>query len=132
MAGDLDAKSHGLKPIHLRVIEGLVLISFAEHPLDLGHAVAALHRGLRPLRTGYQRGVVAYCVLHPIQANWKLAVENYLECYHCGPPQKEYSKLHALEQPAEQIAGLNAAMEARTCALGVEVGTITRCCLFER
>ena len=35
MAGDFDAKSHGLKSIHLRVVEGLVLISFAEDPRDL-------------------------------------------------------------------------------------------------
>ncbi len=124
MAGDFDAKSHGLKSIHLRVVEGLVLISFAEHPLDLGRAEAALHAAYGPY--GWGNAKVAHRELYPIQANWKLAVENYLECYHCGPAHKEYSKLHALEQPAEQIAGLNAAMEARTCALGVEVGTITR------
>jgi phenylpropionate dioxygenase-like ring-hydroxylating dioxygenase large terminal subunit len=124
MAGDFDAKSHGLKSIHLRVVEGLVLISFAEHPLDLGHAEAALHAAYGPY--GWGNAKVAHRELYPIQANWKLAVENYLECYHCGPAHKEYSKLHALEQPAEQIAGLNAAMKARTCALGVEVGTITR------
>ena len=124
MAGDFDAKAHGLKSIHLRVIEGLVLISFAEHPLDLGHAEAALHAAYGPY--GWANAKVAHRELYPIQANWKLAVENYLECYHCGPAHKEYSRLHALEQPAEQIAGLNAAMEARTCALGVDVGTITR------
>ena len=27
-------------------------------------------------------------------ANWKLAVENYLECYHCLPAHPEYAKLH--------------------------------------
>lgn len=52
-------------------------------------------------------------------ANWKLAVENYVECYHCSPAHPEYSQTHALEKPPEVIA----AMEARTCALGIEVGS---------
>jgi phenylpropionate dioxygenase-like ring-hydroxylating dioxygenase large terminal subunit len=124
MPADFDAASHGLKTIHLRVIEGLVLISFAEAPLDLGPAEAALRAAYGPY--GWTDAKVAHRELYPIQSNWKLAVENYLECYHCGPSHKEYSRLHALEQPMDQIEGLNAAMEARTCALGLNVGTITR------
>ena len=124
MPAEFDAAAHGLKPVHLRVIEGLVLISFAQTPLDLGPIEAALHAAYAPY--GWADARVAHRELYPIQANWKLAVENYLECYHCGPSHKEYSRLHALEQPMEQIEGLNAAMETRTCALGLSVGTITR------
>ena len=54
-------------------------------------------------------------------ANWKLTVENYLECYHCTPSHPEYSRLHALEQPLDQITALNEAMEARTAALGIDI-----------
>ncbi len=124
MPAEFDANAHGLRSIHLRVVEGLVLICFAERPLDLSHAEAALHAAHGPY--GWTGAKIAHRELYPIRANWKLAVENYLECYHCGPSHKEYSKLHALEQPPEQIADLNAAMEARTRALGVNVGTITR------
>jgi Rieske 2Fe-2S family protein len=124
MPADFDARAHGLKSIHLRVIEGLVLICLAETPLDLGPAEAALRAAYGPY--GWASAKVARRQLYPIAANWKLAVENYLECYHCGPSHKEYSKLHALEQPLEEIAGLNAAMEARTRSLGVNVGTIAR------
>jgi Rieske 2Fe-2S family protein len=124
MPADFDAAAHGLKAVHLRVVEGLVLISFAEHPLDLGEVGAALHAAYGPY--GWAEAKVAHRELYPIRANWKLAVENYLECYHCGPSHKEYSRLHALEQPMDQIAELNAAMEARTSALGVNVGAIDR------
>ena len=124
MPADFDKGAHGLRSIALRVIAGLVLICFADDPLDLTQTEAALLAAYGPY--DWESAKVAHRQLYPIQSNWKLAVENYLECYHCGPSHKEYSKLHALEQPLEQIAELNAAMEARTCALGVQVGTVNR------
>ena len=120
MEEGFDASTHGLKQIHLREIEGLVLISFAEKPLDLTHAEKNLHASFG--QYGWASAKVAHRQTYPIAANWKLAVENYLECYHCAPSHREYSKLHALEQPLDQIADLNARMEARTCALGVNIG----------
>jgi Rieske 2Fe-2S family protein len=33
---------------------------------------------------------------YPIEANWKLAVENYQECYHCAPSHLDFAKIHAL------------------------------------
>jgi len=124
MPTDFDRKSHGLRAIHLRVVEGLVLVSFAETPHYLANAEAALHAAYGTY--GWKTAKVAHRALYPIDANWKLAVENYLECYHCGPSHREYSKVHALERPLNEIAGLNAAMEARTCALGLSVGSIDR------
>ncbi len=32
----------------------------------------------------------------PISANWKLAIENYQECYHCATAHPEYAKMHTL------------------------------------
>ncbi len=71
---------------------------------------------------GWARARIAHRETYRVAANWKLAVENYVECYHCGPAHPEYSQTHALEQPLDRIADMNAAMEARTCALGSEVG----------
>lgn len=81
-----------------------------------------------PLRTscgqyGWKTARVAHRETYAFQANWKLAVENYVECYHCGPAHTEYSQIHALEMPPEMIEQPNLAMEARTCALGMEVGS---------
>ena len=72
---------------------------------------------------GWGRAKVAHRECYAIAANWKLAVENYVECYHCSPAHPEYSKLHALEQPLARSAGLNARMAERTRALGLEVAT---------
>jgi Rieske 2Fe-2S family protein len=121
MPRGFDAKSYGLKKIHVRVAEGLIFVSFAETPLDFG----VVEQSLRATcgRYGWADAKVAHRETYRLNANWKLAVENYVECYHCGPAHPEYSKTHALEQPPERIEKLNARMEERTCALGVKVVT---------
>ncbi|MBV9524102.1 MAG: aromatic ring-hydroxylating dioxygenase subunit alpha, partial [Alphaproteobacteria bacterium] len=95
MPAHFDAARHGLKQIHLQIIEGLIFISFAPTPLGLRHVEAALRSFFRPY--DWARARIAHRERYTIEANWKLAVENYLECYHCAPAHPEYSKLHALE-----------------------------------
>jgi Rieske 2Fe-2S family protein len=119
MPRELDKSRYGLKPIHVEVIEGLVFVSLAEKPLCLSVARKAIAGAYGPY--GWGSAKVAHRETYAINANWKLAVENYLECYHCTPSHPEYSKLHALEKPFDQIAELSAEMEARTCALEVKV-----------
>ncbi len=121
MPKDFDRQAHGLKKVHVRVVEGLVFISFAKEPLDFSEVEAMLHATCG--QYGWANAKVAHRQSYAIDANWKLAVENYVECYHCGPAHPEYSETHALEQPLHLIEELNAAMEARTCALGIEIGS---------
>jgi Rieske 2Fe-2S family protein len=119
MPADFDKSLHGLKAIHIEVIEGLVFISFADKPLGLETVRSAVRSAHGPY--GWAAARVAHRETYPIESNWKLAVENYLECYHCAPAHPEYSKLHALEQPLHRIEALNVTMEVRTCALGVNI-----------
>ncbi|WP_137388247.1 aromatic ring-hydroxylating oxygenase subunit alpha [Rhodoligotrophos defluvii] len=119
MPKDFDRHAHGLKKLHVRVAEGLIFISFAERPLDFDPIAQALRASCG--QYGWAEAKVAHRETYELEANWKLAVENYVECYHCGPAHPEYSQTHALEQPAEMIAELNAKMEQRTCALGIDI-----------
>lgn len=119
MPDGFERQAYGLKQITLKEVEGLVLISFAKDPIGLDDAEAAIRGAYAPY--GWSTAKVAHRRSYHIEANWKLAVENYLECYHCTPSHKEYSKTHALEQPAEVIADMNAAMEARTRRLGLSI-----------
>lgn len=121
MPKDFDRSAHGLKKLHVRVASGLVFVSFAETPLDFDPIEQSLRTSCS--QYGWDDAKVAHRETYPLNANWKLAVENYVECYHCGPAHPEYSQTHALEQPLHMIEKLNQAMEARTCALGIEVGS---------
>lgn len=124
MPTDFDRRLYGLKALAIEVIEGLIFVSLAEKPLSLEAARKAIGGAYAPY--GWSDAKVAHRETSAVTANWKLAVENYLECYHCTPSHPEYSKLHALEQPLEQIETLNAAMEARTCALGLAIPSTDR------
>jgi phenylpropionate dioxygenase-like ring-hydroxylating dioxygenase large terminal subunit len=114
-----DKSQHGLRQINLRVAEGLVFVSFASQPLSFDRAAAAISSAFRA--HGWANAKVAHRETYRIEANWKLAVENYVECYHCGPAHPEYAKLHALEQPLERIQDLIVEMDNRTCALGIDI-----------
>jgi len=119
MAEPFDKSRHGLKQIPLRVIEGLIFVTFAEEPLGLSKVEEVLRRGYGPY--GWADAKVAHRETYPIEANWKLAVENYVECYHCAPSHPEYARLHANEQPRAKIAELNAQMDERAAALGLTI-----------
>ncbi len=121
MPKEFRREDHGLKKLHVRVVEGLVFVSFATVPLDFAEVEHLLHATCG--QYGWGNAKVAHRESYAVSANWKLAVENYVECYHCGPAHPEYSQTHALEQPLHMIEAMNEAMEERTCALGIEVGS---------
>lgn len=109
MEDGFDRESHGLLKAHLRVVDGLIFVSTAVEPPEIDTAIA----GLRPLIApfGLERLKIAHEASYPVPANWKLAVENYMECYHCGPAHLDYSQSHSLKDPSsitpELLAGLH-------------------------
>ncbi|MDB6086147.1 MAG: ring-hydroxylating dioxygenase, large terminal subunit, partial [Gammaproteobacteria bacterium] len=62
---------------------------------------------------------VAHRETFSIQANWKLAIENYMECYHCLPAHPEFSKRHVYAHPAKQGKQLERAGRSRAESLGI-------------
>jgi Rieske 2Fe-2S family protein len=93
---------HALQSLPITVIGGLIFTSFAPtspsgHPPAIAPAAAALTR----LTTayGWDTARIAARKTYTVRANWKLTLENYHECYHCGPAHPEFSELHALARP---------------------------------
>ena len=91
-AGDqrpgFDKSCFGLKPVHLRVVAGLVFACLAdEPPPDFDDVVATVSPYLLPHQL--HRTKVAAQVDLVEEANWKLVMENNRECYHCegGHPE---------------------------------------------
>jgi Rieske 2Fe-2S family protein len=108
MPEDFAPDEHGLVPCHLRVIEGLIFISLAREAPDLGLVAENLAPFLQLHGTADAR--VAARRSFPLHANWKLAVENYLECYHCRPAHPEYCRV---EIKADSIGDGSPAAMAR-------------------
>ncbi|MBW2695083.1 MAG: aromatic ring-hydroxylating dioxygenase subunit alpha [Deltaproteobacteria bacterium] len=94
---DFDKQNLGLKRLWVRLLHGLIFINFADDPVSFDPIEHELATRLKPY--GLDRAKVAHEASYPIRANWKLAVENYCECYHCRPSHPEYSRSHSLAAP---------------------------------
>ena len=119
MPSGFDRAAYGLKRLHVRVIEGLIFVSFAPEPLGLEHVEATLAGTARLY--GWADARVAHRETYAINANWKLAVENYMECYHCGPAHEEYSRFHLYARPAALNREADERVRQRAASFGVEV-----------
>jgi Rieske 2Fe-2S family protein len=104
MDDDFDKTGLSLKSIHCEVLDGMIFVNFADRPAAFACVRSGLSECLRPYRL--DKAKVAHRQAYPIKANWKLSVENYTECYHCGPSHPEYSRGHSLAKPGARFTPL--------------------------
>ncbi|HEY2177429.1 MAG TPA: aromatic ring-hydroxylating dioxygenase subunit alpha [Caulobacteraceae bacterium] len=88
---------HGLRPLPLTIVGGLMFVSFGKAPPSMAEAAPAL--AAMTDAYGWSEAKVAARRSYAVAANWKLVMENYHECYHCGPAHPEFSVLHTLARP---------------------------------
>nr|BFE72722.1 hypothetical protein GCM10020092_060230 [Actinoplanes digitatis] len=86
---DLDRVEYGLRPVHAREWLGYVWVCLSETPPSFAETVqgacverlgdlASLERyGIEDLSLGWR-------IRYDVRANWKLIIENFMECYHCA------------------------------------------------
>lgn len=117
MGPDFDPADHGLFRVHVRILAGLIYICTAETPPDVDAAIEKLTPLLAPF--GLERLKIAHEGSYPVPANWKLAIENYMECYHCAPAHIEYSRSHSLKDPASMTPALMARLAEASTAAGL-------------
>ncbi len=88
MGTDFDPSCRGLRPIALRSVAGLLFVCLADDPPgDIDDLAAAMEPYLLPHRIRDTR--VAKQIDLVEQGNWKLALENNRECYHCAANHPE-------------------------------------------
>ena len=122
MPKSFDKSGIALKSIHLELLDGMIFVNFAADPAPFELIAQEMSECLRPYRL--ERSKVAYRHSYPIAANWKLAVENYTECYHCAPAHPEYSLGHGLAMPEEEYADLLIDVMARADACGLSAKSV--------
>ncbi len=95
-----DRSAFALKSLPLAEIGGLIFIAFSDAPprLDLARPVLEAMTA----RFGWAQAQIAGRESYEVAANWKLVMENYHECYHCGPAHPEFAQLHALARPGRR------------------------------
>nr|WP_237497835.1 aromatic ring-hydroxylating dioxygenase subunit alpha [Streptomyces sp. SID8377] len=95
---DVGRTEYGLVPVHVREWLGYVWVCLAEDPPSFEEQVvgavvtrlgdvASLERyGIEDLRVGRR-------IVYDVRANWKLIVENFMECYHCATIHPELTEV---------------------------------------
>ena len=137
MPADFSKQDNGLHRCHVRVFHGFIFINLSdEEPVDFDTTFADLAPFLD--FHGFADAKIAHAQSYPTDANWKLVVENFVECYHCAPSHPEFSSMHSAQAlvafgagpssgPADAVDEYLPALkawEARAAALGRPIGTI--------
>ncbi|MGH3952225.1 MAG: aromatic ring-hydroxylating oxygenase subunit alpha, partial [Pseudonocardiaceae bacterium] len=95
---DIDRTEYGLKPVHLREWLGYVWLCLAENPPPFDDTVLSDVAG----RLGSIEAIENYDideltvgrrVTYDVKANWKLIIENFMECYHCATIHPELTEV---------------------------------------
>ncbi len=95
---DIDRVEYGLVGVHLREFLGYAWVCLADEPPSfdddvvgactqrLGDAEAISHYQIDRLELGRRMS-------YDVRANWKLIVENFMECYHCATIHPELTEV---------------------------------------
>jgi Rieske 2Fe-2S family protein len=95
---DIDRNEYGLRKVHIREWLGYIWISLADEPPSfedtvlqevvdrLGELANLEHYEVEKLAVGRR-------IVYDVQANWKLIIENFMECYHCATIHPELTEV---------------------------------------
>jgi len=95
---DVDRHAYGLRQVHVREWLGYVWVCLADEPPSFEEQVVADVRD----RLGDTTAIDNYAVdslqlghrlTYDVAANWKLIVENFMECYHCATIHPELTEV---------------------------------------
>ncbi|MCB8883114.1 aromatic ring-hydroxylating dioxygenase subunit alpha [Acidisoma cellulosilytica] len=87
MPEDFRPEDFSLAPVHLRTVGGTIYVCLATEPPDFAPYQAAMTEQLAP--HGLENAKLAH-EDHLIEyGNWKMAMENSRECYHCASGHDE-------------------------------------------
>jgi Rieske 2Fe-2S family protein len=118
MDAGFDKSAYGLKRVSIDVIGGFILIAFSDDPPATDCAKRDLAEPMAMF--DFDNLKVAAHKVYDIPANWKLAIENYQECYHCATAHPEYAQRHTLMVDWRKRDRLQGKMKARMQSCGLQ------------
>ena len=82
------ASNFPLTPVRLETLAGLIFINLDSDARPLADAAEGLDAEIRAFAPECDTLVHAHRDRHVMKCNWKIAVENWSECYHCAVVHK--------------------------------------------
>ena len=117
MEDNFNSAEYSLKKVNLRIFHGLIFICVADNPPNIDEGLLQLEPLVEPFE--FENLKIVHSANYPVAANWKLALENYMECYHCAPAHLEYSRSHSLKDPSSANIELKKCMLKRSMDVGL-------------
>ena len=95
---DVGREEYGLHRAHVREWLGYVWVCIADDPPSFEDTVmGAVRTRLGDVesidRYGVEKLTVGKRIVYDVKANWKLIVENFMECYHCATIHPELTEV---------------------------------------
>ena len=106
-----DVENFSLIKVRMEIFQGMIFVNCDPDAPDFSIPLSNISRQLGAY--DLENAKVAEAKTYRIDANWKLCLENYLECYHCASSHQHYAKLHTLQALAHKVKPINEAMWAR-------------------
>jgi Rieske 2Fe-2S family protein len=125
MPPEFEPADHALSPIHVESVGGVILVCLADEPPPF----APFRRDLEPLLAPHRldRAKLAFESVLSERANWKLAMENSRECYHCAQSHPELARTFPVQASAHFDYGEDRRQEdflARLTGAGLTTGPV--------
>ena len=95
-----DASGLGLVALRLEVWGPFLFVTFDPNAVPAAETLGAARLPFDPASLVFRQRVH-----YAVEANWKIAVENYLECYHCPVAHPGFSALVDVDPDAYVLAG---------------------------
>jgi phenylpropionate dioxygenase-like ring-hydroxylating dioxygenase large terminal subunit len=94
-----DYKDWGLHRVHVDVWRGFVFVALGDdRPEDLARSASGILEADRLSLVEPEHVKQVHVVVHEFACNWKILMENYLECYHCRSTHPEVCRISDLDQ----------------------------------
>ena len=90
---DFDKCRFSLKPVQVEVFCGLVFVNLDPDAVPLKQQAAGLEKEIREFCPRVDEVTFAQRDDYDVACNWKVLVDNFLECYHCHPAHKDFVSL---------------------------------------
>jgi Rieske 2Fe-2S family protein len=125
MPKSFDRAQHGLIPIHVESVGGVLYACVGDEPPD----IETFRREFEPLLAPHDlaNSKLAFESALFEKANWKLAMENARECYHCPGAHPELAQSFPVGASAHFDFGEDRRQEdfvARLAPLGLPIGPV--------
>ena len=85
-----DRSAHGLKPVRVEDLHGLIFVNLDPDATPLRQVLPGLEEQLKSFSPDLPDLTFAHRTQADLATNWKVAVENYSECYHCSLVHKDF------------------------------------------